>query len=322
MHKPACYTSSSIGPCPTLCDNFLQREETTSITWDDGFHFEDPSYFRTFHQCEPIEVFDIVDRIIAAQGHYDLILAWNERILDACPQARFITESACSWMDRKSHGSVAPFLHYFEGHGLSSISPTIAKYEACDVGRKKFQVAFITSSKRMFPGHRLRQEIYERLPERLGELSVWKHRSPPYLGDKREKFEESQYVITPENSRHNNYYSEKIVDCFIAKAIPVFWGCPNIGKHFNEDGIICFENCDEMLSKLKELTPEYYHSRREAIEENHQRALLGVHQWDLIENAISNGIAKKKETGSQHTDYAPPVVYRAVSRLNRPLRRV
>ena len=304
--RPVCYTSSSIGPCPTLCNNFADRPETYSITWDDGFHFDDPSWFRVFHQCEPVEVFDIVDRIIAAQKHYDLILAWNERILETCTNAKFVTESACSFMDRKANGSAKPFLHNFEGYGRTTISPTIANYTSCDVTKKKHQVAFITSSKKMFPGHILRQEIYERLPERVGELAVWKHRSPPYLGDKRETFEASQYVITPENSRHNNYYSEKLVDCFIAKAIPIFWGCPNIDKHFNADGIVRFENCDELLSKLPSLTPEYYHSKHAAIEENFQRALLGVHQWDLIENAITEGIAKKHREGNKRTD-VPPV---------------
>lgn len=293
MPRPICYTSSSIGPCPTLCNNFTDRPETYSITWDDGFHLNDPSWFKVFHQCEPIEVFDIVDRIIATQNHYDLIMAWNERILQACPGSVFITESACSWMDRKAHGSAKPFLHNFEGHGLTTISPMIANYVSCDVTKKKYEVAFITSSKRMFPGHVLRQEIYERLPEHIGDLSVWKHRSPPYLGDKREVFESSQFVITPENSRHNNYYSEKLVDCFIAKAIPIFWGCSNIGKFFNVDGIVCFDNCDDLLNKLRTLTPEFYQSKRAAIEENFQRALLGVHQWDLIENAITEGIAKK-----------------------------
>lgn len=318
--RPVCYTSSSIGPCPTLCNNFADRPETYSITWDDGFHFDDPSWFRVFHQCEPVEVFDIVDRIIAAQKHYDLILAWNDRILEACPGSVFVTESACSWMDRKSHGSAMPFLHNFEGYGRTTISPTIANYTSCDVANKKHQVAFITSSKRMFPGHILRQEIYERLPERIGDLVVWKHRSPPYLGDKRETFEASQYVITPENSRHNNYYSEKLVDCFIAKAIPIFWGCPNIGKHFNADGIVCFENCDDLLSKLHSLTPEFYQSKREAIEENFQRALLGVHQWDLIENAITEGIAKKHREGTKRIDVAPPDITRRFLRKPSRLR--
>lgn len=317
-HKPTCYTSSSIGPCPTLNDNFLAREQTTSITWDDGWNFNDDSSFRTLHQCEPIEVFDIVDHIIAIQKHYDLILAWNERILEACPGSVFVTESACSWMDRKSHGSSVPFLHNFEGYGRTTISPTIANYTSCDVNRKKHQIAFITSSKKMFPGHILRQEIYERLPEQVGDLVVWKHRSPPYLGDKREIFEYSQFVITPENSRHNNYYSEKLVDCFIAKAIPIFWGCPNIAKHFNVDGIVCFENCDDLLSKLRGLTPEFYHSKRAAIEENFQRALLGVHQWDLVENAITKGIEKKQRNPAPRAENVQQVVNQRF--LRRPLR--
>ena len=318
MQKPTCFTSSSIGPCPTLCDNFSQREESVSMTWDDGFHFDDPSWFRMWMQCEPPEIFPTVPaRIIEVQKHYDLILAWNEQILTGCPNSVFITESACSWMDRKSHGSSSPFLHHFEGYGLTTISPYIANYTSCDVTQKRFEVAFICSSKRMFPGHILRQEIYERLPERLGDLKVFKHRSPPYLPDKRKAFEEAMFVITPENTYHNNYYSEKLVDCFIAKSVPLLWGLPNVARHFNTSGIIQFSTADELMALLPQLTPELYHSRMHAIEDNYQRALLGVHQWDMIERAIDEGIAKKHANPTPQIASAPIITAPIARRLRR-----
>lgn len=313
--RPVCYTSSSIGPCPTLCNNFADRPETYSITWDDGFHFDDTSWFRVFHQCDVPEYFPgLVDRIIAAHKHYDLILAWDERVLRECPNAVFLTESACSWIDRRSHGSTSPFLHKFEGEEPRTISPVVPSYVGCDVSAKRFAVSFLTSSKRQFPGHILRQEIFDKLPERAGALEVHKHRSPPIVPDKRTVLEPYMFSIVPENSKHSGYYSEKIVDCFIAKTVPLYWGCTDISKHFNENGIVCFENCDELLSKLPSLTPEFYQSKRAAIEENFQRALLGVHQWDLIENYITYGIAKKHREGTKHVDVSPVDVPRRLLR--------
>ena len=97
----------------------------------------------------------------------------------------------------------------------------------------------------------------------------------------------------PENSRASGYYTEKIVDCFIAKTIPVYWGCTDIAKHFNTDGIIQFENYDDLVVKLQSLTPDFYHDREPAIEENFRRALQGVCQWNLIEDYIAVGIANK-----------------------------
>lgn len=306
MYKPVCYTSSSIGPCPTLCDNFLAREKTTSITWDDGFNFSDNSWFRSYHQCEPKAVLDIVDKLIANHKFYDLIMAFDERVLAECPNAVFLTESACSWLPRKWN-AIDPLGLMNYGEGLLHKNPVVMSYEGCDISAKKFAVSFLTSSKRQHEGHMLRQEIYDRLPERIGELAVWKHRSPPVVNDKRTVLEPYMFSIVPENSKQSGYYTEKLMDCLIAKTIPIYWGCTNLCNFFNMDGIVQFNNCDDLSNKLKELTPEFYANRQAAIEDNFQRALHGIHQWDQIENYITLGIEKKKLNPIVRADVeAPP----------------
>jgi hypothetical protein len=278
----------------------MDRPEYYSITWDDAFLHgslrNDNSWFKVYHQCEPPEVLDVISRLIDLQGYYDLILAWDDRVLNSCPNAKFLTESCCSWMDRRVGGDIRPLLHNFEGTGMYPLSPVVSNYSGCDVAAKRFAVSFLTSSKGSAPGHILRQEIFNRL-QPLDNIEIWKHRSPPRVDDKRTVLEPYMFSICPENSRHNGYYSEKIVDCFVAKTIPVYWGCKDIGKHFNLDGVIQFENYDDLVTKLQSLTPEFYHDREPAIEENFRRALQGVHQWTLIENYITDGINKKHATG-------------------------
>ena len=66
-----------------------------------------------------------------------------------------------------------------------------------------------------------------------------------------------------------------------------------MNRHFNLDGVIQFENYDDLIAKLQSLTPEFYRDREPAIEENFRRALQGVHQWDLIEGYIAEGIRRK-----------------------------
>ena len=295
MQKVKCYTSSSIGPCPTLCDNFSQHDISVSIYWDDAIPNGCPNdgcQFRVMHQCEPSAVLNIVDRLLANWQHYDLIMGFDERVLKL-PNAVFLTESSCSWMDRKSGKSPAPFLHHFPDVGLAPLSPVVYDYKACDVSAKKFAVSFLTSSKGYLPGHILRQEIFNRLPAQVGSLPVWKHRSPPRIEDKRTILEPYMFSICPENSRQSGYYTEKIVDCFIAKTIPIYRGCTDLNRHFNLDGVIQFENYDDLIAKLQSLTPEFYRDREPAIEENFRRALQGVHQWDLIEGYIAEGIRRK-----------------------------
>ena len=83
----------------------------------------------------------------------------------------------------------------------------------------------------------------------------------------------SMFHIAVENSRNLNYYTDKIVDCFATKTIPIYWGAPNIGDYFNKDGIITFENEEDLIDILNNLTEKDYKNKLEAVEENYILAL-------------------------------------------------
>ena len=54
--------------------------------------------------------------------------------------------------------------------------------------------------------------------------------------------------------------------------IPIYWGCPNIGDYFNTEGIITFENEQELESILDSLTPETFFQKKDAILDNYKIA--------------------------------------------------
>jgi hypothetical protein len=329
MLHPKCFTSSSIGYCPDLYKNFLQRNESVSIYWDDAILNPQPddAFFKVVHQCEPTDVLNIIDKIIANHKFYDLILAFDERVLRECPNSVFLTESACSWLPRKTDGTIDP-LGNMNYDGVHHKNPVELTYTGCDVTKKEFAVSFLTSSKNSFPGHKLRQEIFEKLPASVGDLRIWKHRSPPIVDDKRTILEPYMFSIVPENSTHSGYYTEKLIDCFVAKTIPIYWGCPDIEKHFNQSGILRFHGFSDLQGLLSNITPDWYHSRREAIEENFHLAVKGSAQWDQIENAITLGIQKKKAgQGFQRVDNPSTILQPSAPQIvrfsrRRPLRGV
>ena len=76
-----------------------------------------------------------------------------------------------------------------------------------------------------------------------------------------------------ENTSHRGYFTEKIMDCFLLKTIPIYWGCSNITDFFNKKGIIKFDNVDDFIYISNQLTEDYYNQNIEAIEENYQIAL-------------------------------------------------
>ena len=58
----------------------------------------------------------------------------------------------------------------------------------------------------------------------------------------------------------------------MSKTIPIYWGCPNIGEYFNNEGILSFDNLEQLDIILNNLTPDFYNKQKNIIEENYERA--------------------------------------------------
>lgn len=83
----------------------------------------------------------------------------------------------------------------------------------------------------------------------------------------------TMFHIAIENAHMNNFFTEKICDCFLTKTIPIYIGAKNIGDYFNDDGIISVNNVDEIIAVCNTLTKEDYFSMSGAVEENYKKAL-------------------------------------------------
>ena len=99
------------------------------------------------------------------------------------------------------------------------------------------------------------------------------------------------FNVAIENTRknHENYFTEKLVDCLLTKTVPIYFGCPNIGDHFNTDGILIFENENQLQDILSNLSADKYHSMKDAIEENYEKAgeyrkFFGTRLWNKVES--------------------------------------
>lgn len=65
-----------------------------------------------------------------------------------------------------------------------------------------------------------------------------------------------KFSLCFENSTHPGYYTEKIIEGFAAKTVPIYWGDPGINKVFNERAFINLNNCktlDEMINRVIEV---------------------------------------------------------------------
>jgi hypothetical protein len=81
------------------------------------------------------------------------------------------------------------------------------------------------------------------------------------------------FSICVENSSNKGYHTEKIIDVFLSKTIPIYWGCPNLEElGYDMDGIIYCSNEDEIIKAVNNLTHDDYYNRKKAIEYNFELA--------------------------------------------------
>ena len=94
------------------------------------------------------------------------------------------------------------------------------------------------------------------------------------LKDSKAPLFSSQFHIAIENTRRiDNAFSEKLIDCFQTKTVPIYYGPRNIGDFFNPAGIIPVKNVGDIIEVCNNLTADDYKSRLLAIEDNYQRSM-------------------------------------------------
>jgi hypothetical protein len=193
--------------------------------------------------------------IIGSAKAFDAILTCDKSIMNRCKNA-----------------------HHFN-FGYTFVSD---KY---DYWSKDYGIAFLSGVKDELEGHKLRHKVYDRMEEIRNTTIAYKT-----LPDKKYKdmLFRRQFVITIENVKRENYFTEKLIDCLYTKTVPIYWGCPNVGDFFNPAGIIAFDaaihedeagreihydEVMELVSKCEDINADTYDNMREAIEENYQKSL-------------------------------------------------
>ena len=139
------------------------------------------------------------------------------------------------------------------------------------VYEKSKMISMIASNKNMCEGHRLRLEWVDRIGDQLDLYG----RGFKEIADKEEGLCDYMFSVAIENGQYETYFTEKLLDCFATGTIPVYLGAPDIGEHFNKDGII--DLTDEF-----DVSEEIYYSKMDAIKDNLERAK----QMEILEDYI------------------------------------
>jgi hypothetical protein len=139
------------------------------------------------------------------------------------------------------------------------------------VYEKSKMISMIASNKRMCEGHIKRLEWVERIGSQVDLYG----RGFNEIANKEDGLCDYMFSVAIENGQYETYFTEKLLDCFATGTIPVYLGAPDIGNHFNMDGII-------ILSDEFDVSEDIYYSKLDAIKDNLERAK----EMEILEDFI------------------------------------
>jgi glycosyltransferase involved in cell wall biosynthesis len=162
--------------------------------------------------------------------------------------------------------------------------PTLQDDSLQQIYKKSKHVSFITSNKVMTEGHKIRldcaQMIYSKNYNNVDFYGVGIRE----IKGKIEGLKNYRFSVAIENGIHDNYFTEKILDCFLTGTIPIYKGCQNIGDFFDIRGFIIFNTTEELINILDSLTEDDYDSRLKFIQINFGKAKNYYYNNDILFN--------------------------------------
>jgi len=146
---------------------------------------------------------------------------------------------------------------------------------------KKKKISIIASQKKYLGGHKVRHS-FASIPgiDKYGKITG------KYIPLKVSGLKDYMFSVAVENCSVPNYFSEKLIDCFLCGCVPVYWGCTNIHKFFNIDGMILAKNKNQLQKMMPRMNMKLYTSMLPAIQDNFERAKNYTNIFDWIHTNI------------------------------------
>tara|TARA_R100000152_G_C6755649_1_gene179387 strand:+ start:404 stop:1255 length:852 start_codon:yes stop_codon:yes gene_type:complete len=153
--------------------------------------------------------------------------------------------------------------------------------------------SMIASAKQMSPGHLLRHQVAQKMLD-AGVHVVGGACGTPKIGldsgrihpNKISALGDFMFHVVVENCQYDNYFTEKLTDCFATGTVPIYLGCPSIGEHFNTDGMLFLD--EEGNFDISSLNADRYYGMMPAIEDNLNRVRKLQGADDFIWQTIGN----------------------------------
>jgi len=238
-----------------------------------------PIVARLFEQREYFHK-ELYNLVIQHQDKFHTILTFDRELLKLLPNAKFLPPTEVTQFNRLPNP--AGHAPYKSDHFTQYEIPEDKAYQ---IFPKSKLVSAVVSTKAFLPGHKKRLEFIEAIKNRIDLYG----RGIREIPSKLDALRDYMFNIAIENvSCDDNYFSEKIIDCFLTGTVPVYHGCIHIGEFFDERGILSFQTQEELDTIMDSLTPEKYQEMLPYIKANYEKCF----EWPLNNDMLYDNYYK------------------------------
>lgn len=154
---------------------------------------------------------------------------------------------------------------------------------------KTRDISIICSSLAITPEHRKRIRFVRDLKRHFGSRMEFFGEGSSQIADKWDAIAPFKYHVVLENSRVADYWTEKLADAFLGAAMPIYWGCPNIGRYFSPESMAAIDvdrpaEAIETIERI--LAADPYEVTRKAIWQARQRILDEYNLFPMLVSLI------------------------------------
>lgn len=154
----------------------------------------------------------------------------------------------------------------------------------------KSKLLSVASTRKMLTdGHVRRVRFIQELKAVLGEKLDVHWLGPETTTDKREAILPYRYHIVLENSAYPHYWTEKLADCYLGNAFPIYYGCPNLSSYFPEESFtpIRTDDAKQAAETIEKLLQEGWTSQREfAMKKARELVLTRYNLYPMLADLI------------------------------------
>jgi len=256
--------------------------------WDGTFnHLETPDgCYSMVHQKKPKKI-----KYVSKRSRYDGVTIFTDHFLNPVyinsvkskykigwfieraeinPNPKILLDSYINSLDFLMTNDVEILNKYPNKAVFVPFGGTWIKDDNYGLHKKRKEISMIYSNKRnRFQGYNLRHAIAGRFKNKI---DLFGSGCSNPIDSKEEGLSDYRYTVVIENIKKPNYFTEKLVDAFMVGAIPIYWGCPNIGDFFDEGSILTFNNLEELEKIIDGASSVEYNQIKSTIQNNFEIA--------------------------------------------------